>query len=48
VPVEDKIYELDGLRDAPIFLADINKEEGNNSTDWIDIVRPFIKRRIEK
>ncbi|KAF7640057.1 Ubiquitin carboxyl-terminal hydrolase [Meloidogyne graminicola] len=47
VPVDDKIYELDGLRDAPIFLADIKKDD-ENSSDWIDIVRPYIKRRIEK
>ncbi|KAL7070776.1 hypothetical protein ACQ4LE_009875 [Meloidogyne hapla] len=48
VPVEDKIYELDGLHDAPIFLADIKKEGDEKSSNWIDIVRPFIKRRIEK
>lgn len=43
VPVGQKIYELDGLREAPILLADV--PEGQ---DWVSVVRPFIQRRIEK
>lgn len=43
VPVNGKIYELDGLQEAPIFLADINENQ-----DWVTVVRPLIQRRIEK
>jgi hypothetical protein len=34
---------LDGLRQAPIFLADVAEGE-----DWVGTVRPFIQRRIQK
>ncbi|KAL3074738.1 hypothetical protein niasHS_014183 [Heterodera schachtii] len=44
VPVDGKIYELDGMREAPICLADI--EPGKES--WVDTLRPFIQRRIQK
>uniref|UniRef100_A0A914H2E9 Ubiquitin carboxyl-terminal hydrolase n=1 Tax=Globodera rostochiensis TaxID=31243 RepID=A0A914H2E9_GLORO len=43
VPVEGKIYELDGMREAPIWLADVELEK-----DWVDTLRPFIQRRIQK
>jgi len=41
VPCNGKLYELDGLKDGPILLGDI---EG----DWLDAVQPMIQKRIEQ
>ncbi|KAL3117055.1 hypothetical protein niasHT_007458 [Heterodera trifolii] len=46
VPVDGKIYELDGLRETPICLADIGP--GKEKENWVDTLRPFIQRRIQK
>jgi len=43
VPVNDKIYELDGLQQAPIVVGTV--EEGQN---WLSVVTPVISKRIEK
>lgn len=43
VPVNNRIYELDGLRQGPIDLGAVKPEE-----DWLDTVRPFINKRIQK
>uniref|UniRef100_A0A914DZH2 Ubiquitin carboxyl-terminal hydrolase n=1 Tax=Acrobeloides nanus TaxID=290746 RepID=A0A914DZH2_9BILA len=43
VPINGRIYELDGLREAPIDLGPIKEGE-----DWLTTVRPIIARRIEK
>ncbi|XP_042910819.1 ubiquitin carboxyl-terminal hydrolase isozyme L5 [Parasteatoda tepidariorum] len=41
VPIENRLYELDGLKDGPIDLGPI-------SGDWLDTVRPVIEKRIQK
>src|SRR4051794_30126077 len=41
VPIDGRVYELDGLLDAPVDL-------GAFDTDWLDTVRPIIERRIQK
>jgi len=43
VPVNGKVYELDGLREAPVEVG--NVPEGG---DWINVVRPAIQERIQK
>ncbi|KHN80035.1 putative ubiquitin carboxyl-terminal hydrolase ubh-4 [Toxocara canis] len=43
VPIDGHIYELDGLRPAPIDLGIV--KEGQ---DWLDVVRPIINKRIQK
>ena len=43
MPINGRIYELDGLREAPIDLGPIKEGE-----DWLTTVRPIIARRIEK
>ncbi|MFH4983251.1 hypothetical protein AB6A40_009960 [Gnathostoma spinigerum] len=43
VPVDGHIYELDGLREAPIDLGVVKEGE-----DWLDVVRPIISKRIQK
>ncbi|XP_072504438.1 ubiquitin carboxyl-terminal hydrolase isozyme L5 isoform X2 [Notamacropus eugenii] len=42
VPVNGRLYELDGLREGPIDLGACNQE------DWINAVRPVIEKRIQK
>ncbi|EFO15265.1 ubiquitin carboxy terminal hydrolase UCH-L5 [Loa loa] len=43
IPVDGHIYELDGLREAPLDLGAIREGE-----DWLDAVRPIINARIRK
>ncbi|MCP9256977.1 Ubiquitin carboxyl-terminal hydrolase isozyme L5 [Dirofilaria immitis] len=43
VPVDGHIYELDGLREAPLDLGAVREGE-----DWLDAVRPIINARIRK
>jgi len=43
VPVDGRLYELDGLRSGPVDLGLIPPE-----TDWIDIARPHIEKRMQK
>ncbi|XP_067131782.1 ubiquitin carboxyl-terminal hydrolase isozyme L5 [Centruroides vittatus] len=43
VPIDGRLYELDGLKDGPIDLGLIP-----NSIDWIEVVRPVIERRIKR
>ncbi|KAG9483413.1 hypothetical protein GDO78_009368 [Eleutherodactylus coqui] len=42
VPVNGRLYELDGLRDGPIDLGPCNLD------DWISVVRPVIEKRMQK
>ncbi|CAI5442432.1 unnamed protein product [Caenorhabditis angaria] len=41
IPIGNKVYELDGLREAPIEVAEIEE-------DWMDAVTPAIQKRIQK
>jgi ubiquitin carboxyl-terminal hydrolase L5 len=43
VPVEGRLYELDGLKEGPVDLGLIP-----NDTDWVDIARPHIEKRMQK
>jgi ubiquitin carboxyl-terminal hydrolase L5 len=43
VPIDGRLYELDGLKDGPIDLGGIT-----NDADWIDVVRPIIEKRIQR
>ncbi|KAH7699495.1 ubiquitin carboxyl-terminal hydrolase [Aphelenchoides avenae] len=42
VPINGRVYELDGLREAPVDLGPIDEKAG-----WLASVRPLINRRIE-
>lgn len=42
LPIEGRLYELDGLKQGPIDLGAIG--DGN----WLDVVRPVIEKRIQK
>ncbi|XP_075689619.1 ubiquitin carboxyl-terminal hydrolase isozyme L5 isoform X1 [Rhinoderma darwinii] len=42
VPVNGRLYELDGLRDGPIDLGTCSQD------DWISVVRPVIEKRMQK
>lgn len=44
VPINGKLYELDGLKDAPIDLGDLPSD----GTHWIELARPVIESRISK
>ncbi|KAK9500953.1 hypothetical protein O3M35_002110 [Rhynocoris fuscipes] len=43
VPIDGRLYELDGLLEGPIDLGPIPADK-----DWTDIVRPIIHKRINK
>ncbi|XP_005175420.1 ubiquitin carboxyl-terminal hydrolase isozyme L5 [Musca domestica] len=43
VPIDGRLYELDGLKEGPIDLGAI--AAGQN---WIDVVRPIIEKRMNK
>lgn len=43
LPIDGRLYELDGLKAGPIDLGVIPTE-----SDWLDVVRPIIEKRIQK
>uniref|UniRef100_A0A6M2DXE4 Ubiquitin carboxyl-terminal hydrolase n=1 Tax=Xenopsylla cheopis TaxID=163159 RepID=A0A6M2DXE4_XENCH len=43
IPIEGRVYELDGLKEGPIDLGPVA-----NNQDWLDVVRPIIEKRIHK
>ncbi|CAD6193950.1 unnamed protein product [Caenorhabditis auriculariae] len=43
VPVGNQVFELDGLRDYPIKVADIPENK-----EWLECVRPVIQNRMDK
>ncbi|XP_065348309.1 ubiquitin carboxyl-terminal hydrolase isozyme L5 [Cloeon dipterum] len=43
VPIDGKLYELDGLKEGPIDLGDIPPD-----TNWVDFAKPIIGKRIDK
>ncbi|XP_037941473.1 ubiquitin carboxyl-terminal hydrolase isozyme L5 [Teleopsis dalmanni] len=43
VPIDGRLYELDGLKEGPVDLGAI--ATGQN---WIDVVRPIIEKRMQK
>lgn len=43
VPIDGRLYELDGLKQGPIDLGAIPAD-----AEWTDIVRPIIEKRIQR
>ncbi|CAH1101114.1 unnamed protein product [Psylliodes chrysocephalus] len=43
IPIDGRLYELDGLKQGPIDLGAIPAE-----AEWTDIVRPIIEKRIQR
>ena len=55
VPVGNKLYELDGLKDGPILLGAFDSEtSGTHPTSvdydmkWLKLVQPVIQQRIDR
>ncbi|RWS05069.1 ubiquitin C-terminal hydrolase-like protein [Dinothrombium tinctorium] len=43
LPIDGRLYELDGLKDGPIDLGAIPE-----NVDWVEVARPVIEKRIKK
>lgn len=43
VPIDGRLYELDGLKDGPVDLGTVDSTQ-----NWIDVVRPIIEKRMQK
>jgi ubiquitin carboxyl-terminal hydrolase L5 len=43
VPINGRLYELDGLKEAPIDLGAIP-----TGTEWTQVVRPVLEKRMMK
>lgn len=43
VPVDGRLYELDGLKEGPVDLGPVGAGQ-----DWLNVVRPIIGKRMEK
>lgn len=48
VPVNGKVYELDGLREGPICLGDVPASGTEQQDAWLQVACPVIQTRIEK
>ena len=47
VPVHGKVWELDGLRNAgPLEIGEFSSDDPH--ADWMNIVRPALKRRMQQ
>ncbi len=50
VPIDGKVWELDGLRlSGPLEVGEItsDSEDGSGRTDWMSVVRPALRRRMQ-
>nr|CAD7195748.1 unnamed protein product [Timema douglasi] len=43
LPIDGRLYELDGLKDGPIDLGAVSPD-----ADWLDVVRPVIEKRMKR
>ncbi|XP_053380639.1 ubiquitin carboxyl-terminal hydrolase isozyme L5-like [Mercenaria mercenaria] len=43
IPIDGRLYELDGLKDGPIDLGSISE-----GSDWLDMVKPVLEKRMQK
>ncbi|KFB50740.1 hypothetical protein ZHAS_00018786 [Anopheles sinensis] len=43
VPIDGRLYELDGLKEGPIDLGPVGAGQ-----DWLKVVRPIIEKRMQK
>lgn len=43
VPIDGRLYELDGLKPGPIDLGTVPAD-----MEWTDVVKPIIEKRIQK
>lgn len=43
IPINGRLYELDGLKEGPIDLGAVGSGQA-----WLDVVRPIIEKRMQK
>uniref|UniRef100_M4BXH6 Ubiquitin carboxyl-terminal hydrolase n=1 Tax=Hyaloperonospora arabidopsidis (strain Emoy2) TaxID=559515 RepID=M4BXH6_HYAAE len=46
VPLNGRVYELDGLQEGPIYLGNVPDEDKHES--WLQVACPVIQKRIEQ
>ena len=46
VPVDNIVYELDGMKEGPISLARFDGD--SDGLDWLNVVQPILLKRLEK
>jgi len=50
IPIDGRLYELDGLKEGPIDLGPVGGTDTGTggSQAWLEIVRPIIEKRMQK
>ncbi|KAH3798348.1 ubiquitin carboxyl-terminal hydrolase isozyme L5-like [Dreissena polymorpha] len=43
IPIDGRLYELDGLKEGPIDLGAVP-----DSADWLELVKPILEKRMQK
>ena len=48
VPARGKVWELDGMKSAPLEVGELDSADVDNTEGWEEIVRPVLRLKMEK
>lgn len=48
VPAHGKVWELDGMKSAPLEVGELDSTDVDNTEGWEEIVRPVLRLKMEK